>query len=152
MLKKGRVAHLSHTHQPAERCSKAKGESEGFGCGIFDVFLLLHPLLLGQQMKCCVSLASLGVFHCLSPDLALALSSWTGAMTLHRSCGTRTFCSTIEIREGSITTCQVPKKLRYFTSTCRKWEDFLLYQKLSGAAAETCNLKFICDRLPYYKN
>lgn len=37
----------SCTHQPAERGSKARADSERFGCGIYSVFfLLLHPFLI----------------------------------------------------------------------------------------------------------
>lgn len=150
----------SHTHQPAERCSKAREESEEFGCGIFDVFLLLHPLLVGQQMKRCISPAPLWVFHCLfsglgSCPLQLLWGNDTAPLLWHNSCAS---CCTAQIREGSGNYLFRYKKINgYFISTCRlapgkpEWEDFLLYQML-GAAAEMCNLKFICDSLPYYKN
>lgn len=142
----------SHTHQPAERCSKAKQESEGFGCGIFDVFLLLHPLLVRQQMKNYVPPAPLWVFHCLfsglgSCPLQLLWGNDTAPFLWHRS---HASCCTAQIREGSRNYLFRYKKINgYFISTCRL---LLLYQMLLRAAAEMCNLKFICDSSPYYKN
>lgn len=155
------MAHLTrHTHQPAERCSKAKEESEGFSGGIFDM-LLLHPLQVGQRMKLFISPAPLCVFHCLfsglgSCPLQLLWGNDTAPFPWHKS---RASCCTTQIREGSGNYLFRYKKINgYFISTCRlapgkpEWEDFLPYQMLLRGAAEMCNLKFICDSLTYYKN
>lgn len=123
--------------------------------------LLLYPLLVGQRTKLFLSPAPLCVFHCLfsglgSCPLQLLWSNDTTALLWHKR---RASCCTAWIREGSRNYLFRYKKINgYFISTCRlapskpEWEDFLLYQMLLGAAAETCNLKFICDSLPYYKN